>query len=199
MKRILPILIALVISTALAGVALAQDHHSQKRIRKPGKQGYFFLPPRNYFYLYPNHYPPFRLHADRYYPRRYSSRYDRYRGRHYGDSYYYDERYYEDDLYYPDQYGIYTIYTQSPLRSEIVHSNSSNIVFRVSPREALVYIDDKLIGSARDFEQERDRYMVLEGEHELRIEYPGFQTFDTVMEVIPNKTIHLDIELQPLP
>ncbi|HSR49387.1 MAG TPA: PEGA domain-containing protein [Acidobacteriota bacterium] len=200
---------ALAVALTLTGVAQAQNHN-KRHLKKPAQRGYFFMPPRNYFFLYPRYYPPFRIDSGAYRGRYYSPygrSYSRglhsrpHAARYYDDSYYdYYDDYYEDDSYYPGPgQGIYTIYTQSPLRTEIVHANSSNIIFRVSPSTALVYIDGKLIGSAGDFSTRRDRYMVLEGEHELRIEYPGHQTFETVMEVIPNKTINLDIELQPLP
>ena len=78
----------------------------------------------------------------------------------------------------------------------MVRANFSHLLFNVSPGNALIYFDDKLIGSARSFSSLRERYEVLEGEYTLRIEHPGYNTFENVLKVIPNRTIHLDIELQ---
>jgi len=86
----------------------------------------------------------------------------------------------------------------SPAGIEVVRSNSSDLVFKVTPERALVYVDGKLIGNAGSFSTERDRYMVLDGRHELRVEYPGYKPFDTELDVQANRTIHLDIELTKL-
>jgi len=82
---------------------------------------------------------------------------------------------------------------------EVVRANTSDLIFTVSPRYAKVYLDGKLIGSARDLAGERERYMVLDGIHELRVEYPGYKTFETELQVEPNRTVHLDIRLDPEP
>ena len=50
-----------------------------------------------------------------------------------------------------------------------------------------------------DFGSERDRYPLISGPHELRIELPGFLPFQTEMEVAPNRILNLEIELQPEP
>ena len=85
---------------------------------------------------------------------------------------------------------------QSPASRDVVRVNSSDVVFKVDPPQAMVYINGKLIGSAGDFSTQRDRYPLLGGEHDLRIEYPGFKPFEARMEIVPNKTLHLDIELE---
>jgi hypothetical protein len=79
----------------------------------------------------------------------------------------------------------------------VVRVNTSDIVFNVKPAKALVFIDDHLIGSAGDFATERDRYTLLDGEHDLRLEYPGYRPFASRLKVVPNRTLHLDIQLEP--
>ncbi|MDA2938611.1 PEGA domain-containing protein [Acidobacteria bacterium AH-259-A15] len=95
-------------------------------------------------------------------------------------------------------YGVYQIVLNSPVRTEIVRANTADLIIKANPPKALVYVDDKLIGSARDFATERDRYTLLEGAHHLRIEFPGYKSFQTEMEVVANRTLHLDIELPRL-
>jgi hypothetical protein len=79
---------------------------------------------------------------------------------------------------------------------EIVRANTSDLIFRVHPSRALVYVDGKLIGNARDFSNQRERYPLIEGEHSLRIQFPGYEPFQTDMTVIPNRTLTLDIKLE---
>jgi hypothetical protein len=93
--------------------------------------------------------------------------------------------------------GIYRLIVDPPPTGGVVRVNTSDLVFNVTPARAMIFIDGKLIGSARDFATERDRYTLLDGEHLLRIEFPGYQPFETVLEVSPNRTLHLDIEMKP--
>jgi hypothetical protein len=94
-------------------------------------------------------------------------------------------------------HGIYRLIVNSPPTGGVVRVNTSDIIFNVTPARAMIFIDGKLIGSARDFATERDRYTLLDGEHALRIEFPGYQAFETLLDVAPNRTLHLDIELKP--
>ena len=75
--------------------------------------------------------------------------------------------------------------------------NTANLVFRVVPSMALVYLDDKLIGKARDFATE-NRYMIVDGEHSLCVDFPGYRSFEAEMTIVPNRTLYLDIELESI-
>ncbi len=93
---------------------------------------------------------------------------------------------------------IYLLGAVGPIDAEIVRANTTDLIFQVHPAKALVYIDGMLIGSARDFATQRDRYTILEGQHDLRIESPGYEPYRTEMKVMANRTLNLDIELEPL-
>ena len=153
--------------------------------------GYFFPPPKGLYYFRPDLYvyrvtPP-------YYNRGYHRRSYGYGG--YGYP------------YSPGPYGlssaslfstrsVYRVVLGPPPKGEVVRVNSSDLVFNVTPPKALIYVDDKLIGSARDFSSARDKYPVLDGEYDLRIEATGYESFHSELSVIPNKILHLDIELE---
>lgn len=94
---------------------------------------------------------------------------------------------------------VYQVILSSPVRMELVRANTADLVFHVHPAKALVYVDEKLIGNARDFASERERYPLVAGEHTLRIEYPGYRAFQTQMDIVPNRTLQLDIELEKIP
>ncbi len=79
-----------------------------------------------------------------------------------------------------------------------MRANFADLIFNVNPSNALIYVDNRLIGSARDFDTERERLTLLEGAHHLRIEFPGYEAFESDMEIIPDRTLHLDIDLELL-
>lgn len=153
--------------------------------------GYFFPPPRELYYFRPDLYvyqvsrpyyrPRYHRPSDYYFPG-YSRRVG------YGSFL---------DLGRPyRQYGIYRLIVGSPPTGGFIKANSSDLIFDVVPARALVYIDGKLIGSAGDFASKRDRYPLLDGEHDLRIECPGYLPFETQLDVVPDRLLHLNIELE---
>ncbi len=81
---------------------------------------------------------------------------------------------------------------------EVVQANYGDLVFKVEPGNALVYLNGKLIGSARSFSNDRDRYTLLDGDYTIRIVLPGFEPFEADLQVVPNRTHYLDIELKPV-
>ncbi len=154
-----------------------QAEHFFLPTRKPG---YFFLPSRTLFYFQPHlfvqmySYPKFFVYS----PFGYWS---------YGVPL----------SYVPRRLGVYRVILNRPSGTEVVRANTAHLIFKVVPSKALIYVDGKLIGSARNLATERDRYMLTDGTHEVRIEYPGYEPFQSEMEIVPNRTLYLDIELRP--
>jgi hypothetical protein len=91
---------------------------------------------------------------------------------------------------------IYRVVMPGFAPSEVVRANTSDLIFQVTPAHALVYIDGRLIGSGGDFSHEKSRYPIVDGLHVLRIEFPGYRTFETRMEVVANRTLNLTVELE---
>ncbi|RPJ59944.1 MAG: PEGA domain-containing protein [Acidobacteria bacterium] len=182
MRKILVLAILWGVSTGLFA------EHQYYRFRS---NGYYFRPPRTLFHFRPDYL--FRPS----YGYGYRSHYG-YPGYGYGHGYFNGPGY---NGYYPNWVGglggTYSTYLQSPAGMEVVRSNTADLIFTVTPARAKIFVDGKLIGSARDFASARDRYMVLDGTHELRVEYPGYKPFQTELDIQPNRTVHLEIELDP--
>ena len=150
--------------------------------------GYYFRPARSIFFYRPDYlFNRGFAYPRAYFPGRYS--YGGYYGGHFSP-------------YYPPRGGFVggvrgTCVTslQSPTATEIVRTNTSDILFTVTPSRAQIYVDDKLIGSARDYASQRDRYEVIKGLHELRIEYPGYKPYRAEMNIQPNRTVHVEVGL----
>lgn len=94
--------------------------------------------------------------------------------------------------------GVYRFFVFSPSSGAIVQANSADLVIDVNPTRALIFIDGKLVGSGRDFARDREGYPLMEGEYELRVEHPGYEPFSTVLQIVPDRTVHLNLELTSL-
>ena len=176
------ILVLVGLSAFLVGMGRGEQDRWSKSNR-----GHFFLPPRNLFYIRPDLYMP-RLH--------YTPRYGYQSPRHYSD---YCPTNVDDRLFPGLQTrGAYQIILNSPRDQGLIRANTSDLIFRVVPVKARVYVDGRVIGSAEAFSTKRNSYPVIEGEHNLRVEYPGYRAFNARMEVVPDRTLHLDIELERL-
>ena len=147
-------------------------------------QRHFFLPSRTLFFFRPDLYVQSHLHSTPliYAPPLHSG------------------RYHESGTaaHWAASHKIYLLAVVGPIDREIVRANTTDLIFQVHPSKALVFIDGMLIGSARDFATQRDRYTILDGQHDLRIEAPGYEPYQTEMKIMANRTLHLDIELEPL-
>ncbi len=154
--------------------------------------GYFFPPPKGLYFFRPDLYV-YRVTPPYYNRSYYRSNYG-YRGR-YGYPYSPGPYAPSSTSLFPTR-SVYRVVLGPPPKGEVIRVNSSDLIFSVTPAKALIYVDDKLIGSARDFSSDRDKYPVLDGEYDLRIEATGYEPFHSELSVIPNKTLHLDIELE---
>lgn len=184
MKRSSAFLVVLFLTAV--GVGAEASH-----LPYPREAEYFFLPPRSLFHFRPElfffgglfHHPGYPIYTHtRYfaYPR----------------VFHHPRFYHPPFLAGTRPRAAYRLYVESPAYAPLVRANFSDVIFQVTPARALVYINGKLIGSAGDFATPRDRYMLLEGPHQLRIEFPGYEPFEAEMEVVPNRTLRLNIELE---
>ncbi len=175
------LLVLVALCAFLVGMGRGEQYRGSKSNR-----GHFFLPQRNLFHVRPDLYVS-RLHYNRSYV-------------------YHPPSYYSDycptnveDRLFPSPRGTYQIILNSPRDKGLIRANTSDLIFRVVPVKARVYVDGLVIGSAQAFSNKRNSYSVIEGEHDLRVEYPGYRAFNARMEVVPDRTLHLDIELELLP
>ena len=72
----------------------------------------------------------------------------------------------------------------------------SGVVFDVVPPSALVYVDGRLLGSARSFGSEETSCPMNEGIHVLRLEASGYQSYEADLETIPGRSVRIDITLE---
>jgi hypothetical protein len=146
---------------------------------RPARGEHFFLPPRTLFHFRPDFFV--YGHPFPYFPR--------------WSPYYY--AYPVRPLIPPMPRGIHKFSIPSPEPSMLVRVNTADLVFRVTPDKARVYINDRVIGPASAFSTQRTKYTLLDGEHSIRIEYPGYKPFETILQIAPDHTLEIDVELEP--
>jgi hypothetical protein len=73
------------------------------------------------------------------------------------------------------------------------------ISLSVVPADADVNVDGKLVGKAREFTQAPGLMSLAPGPHTLALSKEGFKTAKFTVNVIPQKTIELDVTMDALP
>src|SRR6266480_99616 len=68
--------------------------------------------------------------------------------------------------------------------------------FNVVPDRASIYVDDTCVGRVSDYEG--DGYRVNPGEHRIKIELHGYETFEESIALIPGQMFELKIRLAKL-
>lgn len=72
----------------------------------------------------------------------------------------------------------------------------TRVKFDVVPDRASIYVDDTFVGRVTDYEG--DGYRVNPGEHRIKIELHGYETFEEFIAIIPGQTFELKIRLTKL-
>ncbi|MGA2193452.1 MAG: PEGA domain-containing protein [Nitrospirota bacterium] len=72
------------------------------------------------------------------------------------------------------------------------------IVTQVKPDSALVYVDGKYYGRARDFARRIDSLTVYPGTHKVDISAEGYKTYSEEISVNPGGLVPIVTDLQPL-
>jgi hypothetical protein len=89
---------------------------------------------------------------------------------------------------------------EKDLRFQMPHS-WSEIKLSVNPDRAAVFVDDLLVGHAGEFGGVAHSLLVAPGHRKISIRLPGYQTFDTEVDLAPNQKFDLKTNLlkEPVP
>src|SRR5882762_9820008 len=72
----------------------------------------------------------------------------------------------------------------------------TRVKFNVVPDRASIYVDDTCVGRVNDYEG--DGYRLNPGEHRIKIELHGYETFEESIALIPGQMFELKIRLAKL-
>ena len=72
---------------------------------------------------------------------------------------------------------------------------TAEVKLRVTPDRAAVFLDDGFVGHALEFGGVGGRMLVGPGKHRIKIALPGYQTFETEVNLLPNQKFTLKTDL----
>jgi PEGA domain len=74
---------------------------------------------------------------------------------------------------------------------------TSQIKLKVMPENAAVILDGAFAGNVHEFGGVGRAMLVSPGKHHLKIDLPGYQVFDTDVDLLPNQKITIKTDLVP--
>lgn len=72
---------------------------------------------------------------------------------------------------------------------------TSLIKLQVTPERAAVFVDDAFVGSISEFSGVGHGMLVSPGKHHIKIALPGYQAFDTEVNLLPRQKITIKTDL----
>lgn len=72
---------------------------------------------------------------------------------------------------------------------------TSQIKLHVTPERAAVFVDDAFVGSVSEFMGVGHGMLVSPGKHRIKIALPGYQAFDTEVDLLPRQKITIKTDL----
>jgi PEGA domain len=72
---------------------------------------------------------------------------------------------------------------------------TAEIKLSVSPNRAAVFIDEKFVGHVDEFDGPGQALLVAPGKHRLKISLPGYQAFETEVNLLANQKFQIKTDL----
>jgi hypothetical protein len=74
---------------------------------------------------------------------------------------------------------------------------TATLKLKVKPARAAVFLDEKFVGHAGEFGGRFRSMKISPGKHRIRVELPGYRTFDTELNLLANQESEIKTELIP--
>lgn len=72
---------------------------------------------------------------------------------------------------------------------------TSSLRLDIEPRRAAVFLDGRYVGHVDEFDGKSSPLLMSAGTHRVKIELPGYQVFETEVNLLPNQKSELKTEL----
>ena len=95
----------------------------------------------------------------------------------------------------PGQVQPFPVTMTKDLRAQYPAANAAELKLNVTPERAAVFVDDAYIGHASDFGGAFHAMLVSPGKHRIKVELPGYQTFETEINLLARQKSELKTEL----
>ena len=74
---------------------------------------------------------------------------------------------------------------------------TATLKLKIKPTRAAVFLDEKYVGHAGDFGGAFKSMKISPGKHRIRVELPGYRTFDTEVNLLANQESEVKTDLIP--
>jgi len=74
---------------------------------------------------------------------------------------------------------------------------TSTLKLDIQPSRAAVFLDGKFVGHAGEFGGRVHSMLIAPGKHSIRVELPGYRTFETQVDLLPNQKSEVKTQLVP--
>lgn len=95
----------------------------------------------------------------------------------------------------PGQLQVITARLEKDPRATYPAANAAELKLNVVPERAAVFVDDGYIGHVSDFGGAFHSMVVSPGKHRIKVELPGYRTFETEINLLPNQKSEVKTEL----
>ncbi len=95
----------------------------------------------------------------------------------------------------PGQKLLVSIRMQKDVSAQYPGANAATLKLNVMPERAAVFMDDNYIGHASDFGGSFHSMMLSPGKHRIKIDLPGYRTFEAEINVLPGQKAEIKTEL----
>jgi len=75
--------------------------------------------------------------------------------------------------------------------------DTSEVRLKVTPERAAVFVDERFVGTVREFGRHFHSMVIAPGHHHVRIALAGYQDFSTEINVRPNQKVTIKTNLLP--
>jgi hypothetical protein len=74
-------------------------------------------------------------------------------------------------------------------------ADAAELKLDVKPERAAVFVDDGYVGHVADFDGAFHAMLVTPGKHRIKVELPGYQTFETEVNLLPKQKSKVETDL----
>jgi len=95
----------------------------------------------------------------------------------------------------PGQTQTVSVKTEKDTSVRYPDANAATLKLNITPERAAVFVDDAYIGHASDFGWAFHSMSVTPGKHRVKIDLPGYRTFETEINVLPGQKAEIKTDL----
>ena len=74
---------------------------------------------------------------------------------------------------------------------------TSTLKLNIEPKRAAVFLDDKFVGHASEFGGKFRSMLISPGKHRIKVELPGYRTYDTEINLLAGQKTEVKTVLVP--